>query len=125
MKNHRKKILIVEDEFYLADVIKDRLNFWGYDCAIAENGQEALEWLKQEPFDLVLMDVIMPVMDGWEATKRIKGDEKLKKIPVVFLTARARHEDHLKAHEVGGADYLSKPFETDELKQMISKWIAS
>lgn len=118
-----KKILIVEDEFYLAETIKARLEYAGYEVATAENGAEGLKFLGQGKPDLILMDVMMPVMDGWEATRRIKADPKLKQIPVIFLTARAQHEDHIKAHEVGGDDYLSKPFEADELMAMIKKWI--
>lgn len=120
----KKKILLVEDEFFLAKTIQTRLEFHGYEVFIKENGAEALEFLKTNKVDLVLMDVMMPVMDGWEATKRIKSDDKLKSIPVVFLTARARHEDHLKASEVGGQDYIAKPFESQDLLNVISKWTA-
>lgn len=119
----KKKILIVEDEFYLAETIKARLEYQGYEVLYAENGAEALKLLASTPVDLVLMDVMMPVMDGWEATRRIKADPKLKALPVIFLTARAQHEDHIKAHEVGGDDYLSKPFESEELLDIIKKWI--
>lgn len=118
-----KKILIVEDEYYLAEVLKERLEYWGYEVELAENGKTALDYLLRGNADLILMDVIMPVMDGWEAARRIKSDSKLKKIPLVFLTARARHEDHLKAHRVGGEDYLAKPFEMEELKEILEKWI--
>lgn len=118
----KKTILLVEDEFFLAKTIKARLEFHGYEVFIKENGVEALEFLKENKVNLILMDVMMPLMDGWEATKRIKADDKLKAIPVVFLTARARHEDHLKASEVGGQDYIAKPFESQDLLNVISKW---
>lgn len=118
----KKIILLVEDEFFLAKTIKARLEFHGYEVFIKENGVEALEFLKENKVNLILMDVMMPLMDGWEATKRIKADDKLKAIPVVFLTARARHEDHLKASEVGGQDYIAKPFESQDLLNVISKW---
>lgn len=121
----KKKILIVDDEYFLAEVIKSRLVVLGYDVEIAEHGEAALAFLKNEIPDLILMDVMMPVLDGWETTKRIKADEHLKKIPVVFLTARAQHEDHLKASEVGGDDYLSKPFEAEELVAKVKKWAGS
>lgn len=123
MIKQKPKILIVEDEYYLAEIIKARLEFEGYQAAIAEHGQAALDHLKKEPADIVLMDIMMPVMDGLEAAKKIKADTKLQKIPVIFLTARAQHEDHLKAHQAGGDDYISKPFEMEDLLAKIKKWI--
>lgn len=123
MGEKKKKILIVEDEFFLAETIRARLEHQGYEISYADNGAEALALLEKTPVDLILMDVTMPVMDGWEATKKIRSHPKLKEIPVIFLTARAQHEDHLKAHEAGGSDYLSKPFESDELLRVVEKWI--
>ena len=120
----KKKILIVEDEYFLAEMIRTRLQAHGYEASIAEDGEKALDFLTKEKVDLILMDVILPVMDGWEAAKRIKADENLKGIPLIFLTALARHEDHIKAHEVGGQDYLSKPFEMADLVTLVKKWVA-
>lgn len=122
MASVKKKILIVEDEYFLAEMIQSRLRAQGYETSVAEDGGKALDFLKKEKVDLILMDVMMPVMNGWETAKRIKADETLKQIPVVFLTVLARHEDHMKAHEVGGQDYLSKPFEMEDLVRMVKKW---
>ncbi|MBI5299402.1 MAG: response regulator [Deltaproteobacteria bacterium] len=125
MKNKLDKtILIVEDEFFLAETIRARLEFLGYDVAYAENGLEALQLLEITHIDLILMDVMMPVMDGYAATERIKADEKLKKIPVIFLTARAGEEDKKRAFETGADDYLAKPFRSEDLIAMIEKWIS-
>lgn len=118
-----KTVLIVEDEFFLAETIRARLEFLGYDVAYAENGEEALKLLRETRVDLVIMDVMMPVMDGYTATEKIKDDEKLKKIPVVFLTARAREEDRERAMASGADDYLAKPFRSEELMSMVEKWI--
>jgi CheY-like chemotaxis protein len=121
----KKRVLIVDDEYFLAEMIKMRLELAGFEILLAENGQEALDLLAKQSVDVILMDVMMPVMDGWETTKKIKLDEKLKKIPVVFLTARASHEDHLKADHVGGDDYIPKPFETEDLIAKVKKWAGS
>jgi CheY-like chemotaxis protein len=120
-----KTILIVDDEYFLAEIIKVRLESIGYDTFTAENGVQALECLKKEKIDLVLMDVMMPIMDGWNATQAIKADESLKHIPVIMLTALGRHQDHLKADEVGADDYVTKPFEAADLVEKIKKWIKS
>jgi len=119
----KSKILIVEDEFFLAETVKVRLEYLGYEVFYAENGSEALDFLKTNVVDVVLMDIMMPVMDGWEATRRIKADAKLKKLPVIFLTARARTEERAKGMEAGGDDYLTKPFEFQDLIAMVEKWI--
>lgn len=119
----KKKIMIVEDQFFLAEMIRTRLEFLGYDTVYAEHGARALELLQKEPADLIIMDVMMPVMDGIEATKRIREDSKLKDIPIIFLTARARSEDRQQVLAAGGSDYLAKPFESGQLTAMVEKWL--
>jgi CheY-like chemotaxis protein len=119
----KKKIMIVEDQFFLAEMIRTRLEFLGYETVYAEHGARALELLQKEPVDLVIMDVMMPVMDGIEATKRIRADRALKDIPIIFLTARARSEDRQQAMDAGATDYIAKPFESSQLTAMIEKWI--
>lgn len=122
MKKENPGILIVEDEVFLAETIGARLEFLGYQVAYAENGQEALEKLKSNLPDLILMDALMPVMDGFEATHLIKADPRLKNIPVVFLTALAGPGDKEKAIASGAEDYLVKPFEVADLISLIKKW---
>lgn len=118
----KKKILLVEDEFFLAETIRDRLQFMGFEMALVENGAEALACLQNTPVDLIVMDIMMPVMDGWEAAQKIKLDPRLKKIPIIFLSARARDEDKERAKKIGVEDYLIKPFENSELVALIEKW---
>ncbi|MBI4196895.1 MAG: response regulator [Deltaproteobacteria bacterium] len=119
----QKRILVVDDEFFLVEMLKDRLEFTGYVVDSAENGADALKLLQEKPFDLVIMDVMMPVMDGIQATRIIKGHEKLKKIPVLFLTARARPEDEIEGRKAGADDYLAKPFDMDDLISLVKKWV--
>ena len=118
-----KRILIVDDEALLVEMICERLRFLGYEAESAENGAEALSKLESTPFNLVIMDAMMPVMDGLQATRLIKGHEKLKKIPVVFLSARARKEDENEARKAGADDYVVKPFEMNVLGAVIEKWL--
>lgn len=115
--------MIVEDEFFLAETIKTRLEFLGFEVECAENGQMALDMVAQSPPDLILMDIMMPVMDGLEATRKLKADPLFKKIPVIFVTARAQPSDRAKGKSAGGDDYVSKPFEWDKLTQTINQWL--
>lgn len=119
----KKIVMIVEDQFFLAEMIRTRLEFLGYGTVFAEHGARALELLQKEPVDLIIMDVMMPVMDGVEATKRIRADKKLKDIPIIFLTARARPEDRQQALDCGASDYIAKPFESSQLTTMVEKWL--
>lgn len=118
----KNKILLVEDEFFLAEMLKGRLEFAGYSVTCAEEGAHALSILKTDTFDLIIMDAIMPIMDGYQTCQKIKADPKLKKTPVIFLTARAREEDKKQAFDVGADDYLTKPFEVDDLIVKIEQW---
>lgn len=119
----KKRILIVEDQFFLAEMIRTRMEFLGYETLYAEHGARALELLQKGAVDLIIMDVMMPVMDGMEATKRIRADKNLKTIPIIFLTARARPEDRQQALDCGASDYIAKPFESSLLTKMVEKWL--
>jgi CheY-like chemotaxis protein len=122
MAKEKKRVMVVDDEYFIGELIKMRLEVIGYEVDIAESGQQCLDMLAKKSVDCILMDVMMPAMSGWETTKLIKADEKLKSIPVIFLTALSRHEDHLKAQEVGGDDYISKPFEIQDLLAKVKQW---
>ena len=122
-ENRPKRILITEDELLLAELLKDRLASMGYDVAVVENGAQALEFLSGPGADAVLMDVVMPVMDGWEATRRIKAAAQWRHIPVITLTGRARNEDKQESFNAGCDDYLAKPFRFEDLKTILAKWV--
>src|SRR3954451_663553 len=105
------KILIVEDEKHLADGLKFNLEAEGFDVVIAGTGEAALgEMLKQE-FDVVVLDIMLPGIDGFEVTRRLREREDFT--PVLMLTARGRPEDVLEGFEAGTDDYLPKPFDLD------------
>jgi two-component system cell cycle response regulator DivK len=109
------KILLVEDNEMNRDMLSRRLKKRGYDVLIAVDGQEGLEMTKSERPELILMDMSLPVIDGWEATRRIKADPELQSIPVVALTAHAMADDRERALEAGCDAYETKPVELPSL----------
>lgn len=104
-------ILAAEDEFYIANLIKISLTHAGYSCVLAEDGEQALKLIESENFDLILLDVMMPKIDGFELLDYIRG----YKIPVIFITAKTSVSDKVKGLKLGAEDYITKPFETAEL----------
>ena len=109
------RILVVEDDVNLRTILKMQLERTGYTVITAKDGQEALDAIEQEIPDLVLLDVMMPIMDGYEACRRIKGDISTANIPVIMLTARTDQEDKVRGLSGGANDYLTKPYEVEEL----------
>ena len=110
-----KKVLLVDDNPKNIQVLANTLMEMDYDIDFAENGQDALEVIEEEDFDLILMDVMMPVMDGYTACEEIKKLDNKKDIPLIFLTAKTDKESVSRGFEVGGVDYVSKPFNANEL----------
>ncbi|HSP07249.1 MAG TPA: response regulator [Acidobacteriota bacterium] len=112
------RIVLVEDNEDNRDMLSRRLTRKGYEVLIAVNGQEAVDLVEKEKPALVLMDISLPVMDGFEATRRLKANESTKRIPVIALTAHAMSGDREKAMEAGCDDYDVKPV---ELPRLLSK----
>lgn len=106
------KILIVDDEKMIRNVVKEYAEFEGYETAEAENGMEAVELCRKEDFDIIIMDIMMPRLDGYSAVKEIR---KSKQIPVIMLSARGEEYDKLFGFEIGIDDYVVKPFSPKEL----------
>jgi two-component system cell cycle response regulator DivK len=115
------RILLVEDQEMNRDMLSRRLKKRGYEVSIAVDGAEGVEKARSEMPDLILMDMSLPVMDGWEATRTLKGDEATQKIPVVALTAHAMSTDREKALEAGCDAYETKPVELPKLLETIEK----
>ncbi len=107
-----QRILIVDDEINIRKVVREYAEFEGYEVEEAQDGMEAVEIAKKEDFDLIIMDVMMPRLDGYSACKEIK---KYKKIPVIMLSARGEEYDKLFGFEIGIDDYVVKPFSPKEL----------
>jgi diguanylate cyclase (GGDEF)-like protein len=111
----RSTILVVEDEEGIARMIQVLLEARGFDTQVSHSGEEALAHLRANSVDLVLLDVMMPGMDGFEVCRRLKADERWRHIPVVMLTARDAVRDMVLGLEIGADDYITKPFNTEEL----------
>ena len=117
-----KKILVVEDVDFNRDLLVQLLED-DYEVIEAVNGQEGVELAERERPDLILMDLSLPVMDGWEATRQLKANDDLRSIPVIALTAHAMKGDEEKALAAGCEDYLVKPLDEDELIAKIEKYL--
>ena len=117
-----KKILVVEDVEFNRDLIVQLLED-DYQVLTAADGAEGIRLAQQERPDLILMDLSLPVIDGWEATRRIKATEALKGIPIIALTAHAMQGDEDKARDSGCDDYLSKPLHEDLLFATVAKFL--
>lgn len=113
------RILIAEDERDIRDLITFTLRFAGYDVVAAANGEEAVEKARETIPDLILMDVRMPKMTGYEACKVIKEQEKTKDIPVVFLSAKGQESEVQTGIEAGAVEYILKPFSPDQLTDRV------
>ncbi len=119
-----KRILIVEDAEYNIDLLVQLLEE-DYDLIMAENGEHGVALAAQERPDLILMDMSLPVLDGWEATRRIKADALLAHIPIIGLSAHAMSGDAEKALRAGCDDYLPKPFDDRLLFKKLNHWLGS
>ncbi|MGX9985497.1 response regulator [Soonwooa purpurea] len=117
-----KKILIVDDDTRNIFALKLTLKARGYQLESASSAREAIEILKsQNDFNLVLMDMMMPEMDGYQATKLIRNIEEIKHLPIIAVTAQAMSEDRQKCLEAGAQDYVSKPIDVDVLIKAMEK----
>ncbi len=114
-QNKLNKILIVDDNPRNIEVVASLLSGNHYDIEFASNGEEGLEWVGKMGFDLILMDVMMPGLNGYETCRKIKENKTNRDIPIIFLTAKTDTESLAKAFDAGGVDYVSKPFRPEEL----------
>ncbi|NQU95192.1 MAG: response regulator [Candidatus Omnitrophica bacterium] len=116
----KKRILIVDDEMQLVEMVKIRLEANGYETLAAYDGQTGLNMAKKEKPDLIILDLMMPKMDGYKVCALLKRDSRYSKIPVLIFTAKAQEEDAKMSEEAGADAYLVKPFEPEALLGKIS-----
>jgi two-component system alkaline phosphatase synthesis response regulator PhoP len=114
-----KRILIVDDDEMVRIAVNELLKQEGYDVHSASGGKEALEKLEQESYDLMMLDIIMPEMDGIELCKKIRGIERHADTPIIFLTAKSHEKDRAQGLEAGANLFLSKPLSPDKLLKTI------
>ncbi len=110
-----EKIVIVEDDKHISKLVKYNLEKAGFVCIVTATGENALEILDKEPINLIILDIMLPKMDGLQACKIIKQDKKLSSIPIIMLTAKGEEVDRIVGFELGADDYVVKPFSPREL----------
>jgi CheY-like chemotaxis protein len=118
-------VLVVDDEPDVLLLCRVNLEFEGYTVIEAAHGEEAMDKLRTERPDIVLLDVMMPRMDGWQVLSAIKADDDLKDIPVVMLTAKVQDQDQIRGWSEGAADYITKPFSPLALSQVLQDVLAT
>lgn len=117
----KKRILVVDDERHIVRLVQVNLERQGYEVVTAYDGVECLEKAKADKPDLIVLDIMMPRMDGFEALQRLKTDSETNHIPVIMLTARAQDRDVLQGYQYGADLYLTKPFSPLELISLVKR----
>ena len=118
-----KRVLVCDDDPVILRLLEVNLELEGFEVLTGNNGEEGVEIARREIPDLVILDIMMPRMDGYEACRRIKEDETTKHIPVVFLSAKAQAADIAKGKSFGVAEYLTKPFDPTDLTDLVFKLV--
>lgn len=119
----RGKVLVIDDEEYIQHILNFSFGAEGYDVLTASDGEEGINKAKNEKPDIIVMDIMMPKMDGYEACKRIKADPETKDIPVILLTAKGREADRKLGADAGADDYVVKPFSPGRLIERVEGMI--
>jgi two-component system alkaline phosphatase synthesis response regulator PhoP len=118
------KILVVDDEINITQILQFSIGAEGYEVITAQNGEEAIDKARREQPDLIILDIMMPRIDGYEACRILKANPLTKNIPVVLLTAKGRDIDKRLGREVGAIDYIVKPFSPNKLIDRIHKLLS-
>jgi len=121
MDNNKKKILVVDDESDLVEMLSIRLEANNYQVIAASDGQEGLDKARSESPDLIILDLMLPKLDGYQVCRMLKSDERYKQIPIVIFTARAQESDIKAGNEAGADAYITKPFEPAILLDKVSQ----
>lgn len=118
-----KRILIVDDEQDIVESLKFVLEVSGYTCCCAYNGEDGLRMAKELSPDLIILDVMMPKINGYKISRLLKYDKKYKDIPIIMVTARSQEEDKLIGEETGADEYITKPFDLDFVVQRVNEYL--
>lgn len=121
--DEKKRILIVDDEPFIVETVKFSLEQVGFECLEAYDGIEAVKKTREEMPDLILLDIMLPKMNGYKVCRLLKFDEKFKHIPIIMLTARTQEKDRAIGIETGADEYVTKPFEIDDLVKLVKKYL--
>ena len=123
MKKKDIKILLVDDEPDILEIVGYNLSSAGYQLTTASNGAEAITKAKKIKPHLIIMDVMMPEMDGLQATEQLRKDPRHKNLPIIALTAKAMRDDRARCIAAGANDYMSKPVDPGKLKAIVGMWL--
>jgi DNA-binding response OmpR family regulator len=118
-----KKILVVDDEVDLVKTIRFSLEAEGYTVLVSYNGEDALNQARKENPGLILLDIMLPKLDGYKVCRLLKFDERYKHIPILMLTAKTQEKDKIVGMETGANEYITKPFDIDELIEKIKAYL--
>jgi DNA-binding response OmpR family regulator len=118
-----KKILIVDDEADLVETVRFPLEMEGYHVLVSYNGEDALSQARKENPDLILLDLMLPKLDGYKVCRLLKFDDRYKHIPILMLTAKSQEKDKSLGIETGANEYITKPFEMDDLLKKVKTYL--
>ena len=122
---NRTKVLVIEDEFAIAKLVRYVLENSGFEVSLAHEGKEALDLIINEPPDIIILDLMLPVMSGFEVLEHMESNGQLKTIPVIVLTCRGQEEDKVKAMHLGASEFMTKPFSPSGLVAVINSVLNS
>jgi DNA-binding response OmpR family regulator len=114
-----KKILVVDDEADLVETVRFPLEMEGFNVLVSYNGEDALNQARKEKPDLIILDLMLPKLDGYKVCRLLKFDERYKHIPILMLTAKTQEKDKILGMETGADEYITKPFEMDDLMEKV------
>lgn len=117
------RILIVEDEPFIVETLRFALENAGYECLVAENGEDAIGLAREGNPGLILLDIMLPKLNGFQVCRLLKFDERYRHIPIIVLSARAQARDRLIGKEIGADEYVTKPFDLPALLEMIARYL--
>jgi len=118
-----RKILVVDDEVDLLETVRFPLELEGYKVLVSYNGEDALSQARKEKPDLIILDLMLPKLDGYKVCRLLKFDERYKHIPILMLTAKTQEKDKILGMETGADEYITKPFEMDYLMEKVKRYI--
>ncbi len=118
-----KKILIVDDEADIIEILQFVLEAQGYECITASDGEEGLNLAREASPDLIILDVMMPKINGYKISRLLKYDNKYKNIPILMITARSQEEDKIIGEETGADEYITKPFKVDYVVEKVKSYL--
>ncbi|MDD3013795.1 MAG: response regulator [Candidatus Gastranaerophilales bacterium] len=119
-----KTVLIVDDEQDIVETLRFMLEAEGITCLTAHDGEEALNKAKNEKPDLIILDVMLPKINGYKVSRLLKFDKKYKDIPILMVTARSQEEDKVIGQDTGADEYITKPFDLDNVINMVKKYLS-